>query len=144
MPSNYETFFFGQSFAVIGNSAERPFPVLTYRGLKRQGKTVFAVDPKAQEIDGDPAYADLTALPNPVEAAVLELPREQTREWIEKVAAAGIRDVWLHTNTDTLEALEAARQADLNVRYGTCAVQYVDGSFPHNVHKLVRRLLRRY
>ena len=144
MPSNHEAFFDRRSFAVIGTSAERPFPKLTYRGLKQQGKTVFAVDPGASEVDGDPTFSDLMALPEPQEAAVLELPRDETKAWIEKVAAAGIRDVWLHMNTDTPEALEAARQANLNVRHGTCAVQYVDQSFPHNVHKLIRRLLRRY
>ena len=144
MPSNYETFFDHQTFAVIGHSAVRPFPQLTYRGLKRRGKTVFPIDPSAQEIDGDSTYPDLTGLPQAAEAAVLELPRDETAAWIEKVAAAGIRHVWLHVNTDTPEAFEAARRAELNVRSGTCAVQYVDGGFPHNMHKLIRRILRRY
>ncbi len=144
MPSNHETFFDRRSFAVIGNSAQRPFPKLTYRGLKKRGKTVYAVDPGSTEVDGDPTFADLTALPEPAEAAVLELPRDETKAWVERVAAAGIHDVWLHMNTDSPEALEVARQANLNVRYGTCAVQYVNGSFPHSVHKLIRKLLRRY
>ncbi len=144
MPSHHESFFQHRAYAVIGNSAQRPFPALTYRGLKKQGKTVFAVDPAAKEVDGDLAFPDLGALPEPADAAVLELPREQTAEWIEKVAAAGIREVWLHMKTETPEALEAARRANLNVRHGTCAVQYVDGAFPHSVHKLIRRLLKRY
>jgi hypothetical protein len=144
MPSNHETFFDHQTFAVIGHSALRPFPKLTYRGLKRRGKTVFPVDASTREVDGDATYPDLGELPQPAEAAILELPREETAAWIEKLAEAGIRDVWLHMNTDTPEALEAARRANLNVCHGTCAVQYVDSGFPHNVHKLIRKVLRRY
>lgn len=144
MPSHYETFFEHESFAVVGHSAKKPFPALTYGGLKQRGKKVFAVDPSAETIEGDPAYADLEALPEKVDAVVIELPREETRDWIVKVAAAGIRDVWLHMTADTPEALELARDEGLDVRHGTCAVQYLDGRFPHSIHKLIRKILGRY
>ncbi|MBW2529673.1 MAG: CoA-binding protein [Deltaproteobacteria bacterium] len=144
MPSHYETFFERESFAVVGHSAKKPFPALTYGGLKKLGKKVFAVDPSTDRIEGDEAYDDFDSLPEKVEAAVIEIPREETREWIAKAAAAGIRDVWLHMTADTPEALALAQKEGLDVRHGTCAVQYVDGGFPHNVHKLIRKLLRRY
>lgn len=144
MPSDYETFFDHRSFAVVGHSADKPFPILTYRGLQKRGKRAFAVDPSVETIDGEPAYPDFDALPEPVEAVVIELPRDQTRAWIAKAAAAGIEDVWLHMSADTPEALELARAEGLRVRHGTCAVQYLDGGFPHNVHKLIRKLLGRY
>ena len=66
------------------------------------------------------------------------------RDWVEKAADAGITELWLHMTADTPEALELARQRGLNVRHGTCAVQYVDQGFPHNVHALIRKVLGRY
>lgn len=65
MSSEYETFFQLASFAVVGHSAAEPFPLLSYRGLKSRGKTVYAVDPSAATIDSDRAYPDLQALPGP-------------------------------------------------------------------------------
>lgn len=144
MPSHHESFFEHQSFAVVGHSAKKPFPKLTYGGLKKSGKKVFAVDPSAETIEGDPAYPDFDALPDKVDAVVIELPREETRDWVEKAAAAGISELWLHMTADTPEALELARKRGLNVRHGTCAVQYVDKGFPHNVHAFIRKVLGRY
>lgn len=67
--------------AVVGHSARRAFPKLTYRGLKRLGKTVHAVDPAGGPIDDDRSYRDLALLPAPIDAAVLKLPKEETAEW---------------------------------------------------------------
>lgn len=144
MPSEYETFFEKQCYVVVGHEAKRPFPRLTFGGLRRKGKAVFAVDPTLAEVDGQRTYSDLAALPEVPEAAVLELPREETAGWVERLADAGVRDIWLHMNTESEEALALGRARGLNLRTGTCAVQYVDDSFPHSVHKFARRALGRW
>ncbi len=81
--SNHESFWALNRFAVVGHSAKKPFPKLTYRALKRAGKTTFAVDPSAGTIDGDPACDDLASLPGDVDGVVLEVPREETMSWVE-------------------------------------------------------------
>lgn len=145
MASEYETFWENRSFAVVGHAAEKNFPVLTYRGLKHLGKVVFPVDPSTDEIEGDKAYASLEDLPEMVDAAVLEVPKEETRDWVARVAEAGIRDVWIHMNRETPEALSLARERGLNVRSGTCAVMYVTPGFTyHSIHKWVMKLTGNY
>lgn len=52
MPSDYETFFDADRFAVVGRSADQPFPLLSNRGLKQRGKVVYAVDPSVADIYG--------------------------------------------------------------------------------------------
>ena len=79
MPSFYETFWKNDRYAVVGNSAEKPFPRLTYRFLKERGAAVFPVDPSAAEIEGDTAYPDLESLPDQVEAVVIEAPPRRDR-----------------------------------------------------------------
>ena len=145
MPSNHEAFWRFDTYAVIGNSAGRAFPVLTYRGLKKLGKTVYPVDPAAKDIDGDMAYPDLSALPGPVEAAVVEVHKAETKGWVEKIAEHGLKDVWLHMSADTPEALELAEKSGINARTGTCAVMYVTPGFTfHSVHKFLRKLSGKY
>ena len=109
MISAREQFWQGQTFAFVGNSAKKGFPRLSYGKSKKLGKTAFAVDPSCDAIDGDRAYPDFDALPHKVEAAVLEVPREETAEWVKKAADAGIQRVWIHMNRDTPEALEIAK-----------------------------------
>ena len=145
MASNHENFFENRSFAVVGNAGKKNFPVLTYRGLKSLGKSVFAVDPSTDEIEGDKAYADLAHLPEKVDAAVLEVPKEDTKDWVARVADAGIKDVWIHMGRETPEALELAREKGLNVRSGTCAVMYVTPGFTyHSIHKWIMKVVGKY
>jgi predicted CoA-binding protein len=145
MPSNYETFFDLDSFAVVGRSAAKPFPVLSYRGLKAGGKTVYAVDPSADSIDGDRAYPDLSALPPPVQGVILEVPKEETRDWVAAAADAGVRDVWVHMAHDTPEAIALAAEKGINLRTGTCAVMYLQqGLSYHSIHKWIMQALGKY
>jgi predicted CoA-binding protein len=145
MPSEYETFWELQRYAVVGHSAKRPFPRLTYGGLKDHGKTVFPVDPSAETIEGDRAYPDLSSLPEKVEAVVLELPREETREWVQRAIDHGVEDVWLHMGTDSPEAVSLAKEHGLRLRTGTCGVMYLRKGFTyHSIHRYINRWLGKY
>jgi predicted CoA-binding protein len=143
--SNHETFWDHRSFAVVGHAAKRNFPTLTYRGLKKLGKKVFAVDPSTGDIDGDKTYADLRALPEKAEAVVLEVPKEETKDWVARTAEAGIKDVWIHMQRETPEALALAKEKGLNARSGSCAVMYVTPGFTyHSIHKWIMKVMGKY
>jgi len=145
MQSDREQFWNHASFALVGDAGKKSFPKLTYGGLKKQGKTVYAVDPSGAEAEGDPTYPDFAALPAPVEAAVLELPKEDTAAWVAKAAEAGIKAVWIHQQTDTPEALSLAKQKGMEVCSGTCAVMYVKpGLTGHAPHRWIMKLLKKY
>jgi predicted CoA-binding protein len=145
MASSYETFWENQSFAVVGHSDKKPFPKLTYKGLKKLGKSVFPVDPSSADIDGDETYPDLDALPNKVDAVVLEPPKEETRDWVQKVVDAGVKNLWIHMETDTPEAVQLAQDNGIDVRTGTCGVMYVTQGFTyHSIHKFIMKLLGKF
>jgi predicted CoA-binding protein len=145
MASHYETFWEHRSFAVVGHAAKKNFPRLTYRGLKQGGRTVFPVDPSLDEVEGDRTYADLASLPEPVDAVVLEVPREDTKDWVARAADAGIKDVWIHMQRETPEALALAEEKGMNVCSGTCAVMYLTPGFTyHSVHRWIVKLVGKY
>lgn len=145
MPTAHERFWENESFAFVGHTAKRGFPTLSYTELRGQGRKVFAVDPSAETIEGDRAYPDFASLPEPVAAAVLEVPPEETRDWVARAADAGIRHLWIHMGRDTPEALALAKERGLDVLTGTCAVMYVKPGFSyHTLHKWVNQLTGRY
>lgn len=145
MPSDYEKFWDSSSYALVGHSTKMPFPKLTYRALKKSGKKVFAVDPSADTIEGDHAYHDLASLPEKVEAIVIEVPEEQTQDWVAKAADTGIKNVWIHMGCETPEALRLAKERGQAVLHGTCAVMYVTPGFSfHSIHKWINKLLGKY
>ncbi len=145
MTPSRQSFWDHESYAVVGHGEHRRFPKLTYRGLKGAGHTVYAVDPSGGEVEGDPTYPDLGALPGPVEAVVLELPKDETAGWVGRAADAGAAAVWIHQQTDTPEALALARERGLDVCSGTCAVMYVTPGFSsHAPHRWIMRALGRF
>jgi uncharacterized protein len=145
MASDYETFWGFKTYAVVGHSDKKPFPRLTYNGLKKIGKLVYPVDPSATEIDGDRAYPDLQSLPGKVDAVVLELPKEETAAWVKRVAEAGITELWMHMNSDTPEAVAFAKEKGIQPRTGTCAVMYVTPGFTyHSLHKWIMKAIGKF
>ena len=146
MPSECETFWDAASYAVVGHQgSKKAYPKITYGALKERGKTVYAIDVGGRPVDGDASYADFAALPGQVEAAVLELPKEETAAWVAKAADAGVKQVWMHQMTDTPEALAEAQKHGLKVSTGHCAVMYNKPGFSgHAIHRGIWKLLGRY
>jgi predicted CoA-binding protein len=146
MPSTREDFWGFGSYAVIGDTrAKRAFPKITYQNLKKLGKTVYAVDPGGVKLGEDAVHADLAELPVLPEAAVLEVPKDQTAAWVQRVADAGIGNVWIHQQTDTPEALRLAKERGLRVEHGTCAVMYVRKGFSgHSLHRAIMKLTKQF
>ncbi len=145
MQSAREQFWNSESIAFVGDTARRGFPRLSYGKAKQLGKKVFAVDPGVDRVDGDPAFSGFDALPEKVDAAVIEVPRAETARWVRKAADAGIKKVWIHMMRDTPEAIAIGRERGLDVLTGACAVMYVDrGPSYHSVHKLIAKLAHRY
>ncbi|RMF07654.1 MAG: CoA-binding protein, partial [Candidatus Neomarinimicrobiota bacterium] len=137
---NYQAFWELDRYAVVGHSSKRRFPLLTYTGLKQRGKTVFPVDPEADQIDGDPACRDLASLPERVDGVVIETPPEESAGWVRQAADAGISRVWIHQRCDTAEARTLAREKGLELWTGTCAVMYLRRGFHiHGFHRLINR-----
>ncbi len=142
--TDHESFWDNKSFAVVGHESRKNFPHLTYTGLKKLGKTVYPVDPSATQIQGDTAYGALAGLPRHVDAVVLEVPKDETRDWVAQAADAGIKDVWIHMARETPEAMALAEEKHLNVRTGTCAVMYLNAGSYHAVHRWVMKLMGKY
>ncbi len=146
MPSECEQFWDAASYAVVGHQgSKKAFPKISYGALKERGKTVYAIDVGGQPVDGDTSYPDFASLPGPVEAAVLELPKEETATWVAKAAEAGVKQVWMHQMTDTPEALAEAQKHGLTVITGHCAVMYNKPGFSmHAPHRWIMKLAKKY
>lgn len=145
MPSTHESFWTHDRYAFVGHTKKKNFPKLSYGAARDLGKKVYAVDPSVDTILGDTCYPDLASLPESVDGVVLEVPKEETKDWVEKAAEAGIKDVWIHMQRETPEALALAKEKGLNVLTGTCAVMYLKRGFTyHSIHKWIMKLGKKY
>jgi predicted CoA-binding protein len=69
---------------------------VVYQRLRERGYQVFAVNPNADEVEGDPCYHDLASIPDGVDAVVIATRPEIAEATMRECAELGVRNVWMH------------------------------------------------
>jgi predicted CoA-binding protein len=107
---------------------------IVYTRLRDRGFEVFAVNPNAETVEGDPAYKDLASIPGGVEAVVIATAPEQAPTTMREAAALGIRRAWMHRSfgggSVSAEATAAGRDAGMTVIDGGCPLMFGVASDP--------------
>jgi hypothetical protein len=80
----------------VSRKAEGHGSNVVYNRLRDRGYEVFAVNPNADTVEGDPAYHDLTSIPGGVDAVVIGTRPETADATMAECAALGITKVWMH------------------------------------------------
>lgn len=69
---------------------------VVYRRLRERGYQVVAVNPNADEVEGDRCYHDLRSVPGGVDWVVIGTRPETAESTIRECEDLGIRRVWMH------------------------------------------------
>jgi predicted CoA-binding protein len=114
-----------------------------YRRLRERGYEVFAVNPNADEVEGDRAYKDLTSIPGGVDAVVIATRPEFAEDTMHECAELGIKHVWLHWGGGATSVSPAAtdygREHGITVIDGGCPLMFEPTA--DFGHKVMRRML---
>jgi predicted CoA-binding protein len=114
-----------------------------YKRLRERGYDVFAVNPNADEVEGDPAYKDLSSIPGGVEAVVIATRPDFAEGTVRECAELGIKHVWMHWGAGGSSVSEAAtdygRRQGITVIDGGCPLMF--GPTADLGHKVMRRVL---
>ena len=113
-----------------------------YRRLRERGYDVFAVNPNAQEVEGDRSYPDLKSIPGGVEAVVIGTRPEIGEDTMHECAELGIKHVWMHRGTGagsvSAAATEYGRQHGITVIDGGCPLMFEPtADFGHKIMRFV-------
>jgi len=111
-----------------------------YRRLRDCGYEVFAVNPNASVVEGDPSYRDLGSIPDGVQAVVIGTRPETAIETMRECAELGINHVWMHRGPGVGSVSQAAtdygRQHGITVIDGGCPLMF--GPTADLGHKVLR------
>ena len=69
---------------------------IVYQRLRQRGYEVFAVNPNADEVEGDRCYHDLASIPGGVDAVVIATRPETAEATMRECVELGITNVWMH------------------------------------------------
>jgi len=116
-----------------------------YKRLRERGYEVFAVNPNADEVEGDPCYQDLKSIPGGVQAVVIGTRPEIAEDTMRECAELGIKHVWMHrgpgAGSVSAAATEYGRQHGITVIDGGCPLMF--GATADLGHKLIRFIYAR-
>jgi len=116
-----------------------------YQRLRARGYTVFAINPNADVVEGDPCYHDLKSVPGGVEAVVIATRPETAEATMRECVDLGIGYVWMHHGPGASSVSEAAtqygRQHEITVIDGGCPLMF--GPTADFGHKAMRFVLTR-
>jgi uncharacterized protein len=69
---------------------------VVYQRLRERGYEVFAVNPNAEQVEGDACYPDLKSIPGGVDAVVIATRPELAEETMRECVELRINQVWMH------------------------------------------------
>lgn len=141
-----QDFLAQRHIAVAGVTRSRPNEAANaiYRKLKNAGYRVYAINPNAEQVEGDPCYPDVQHLPESVDGIVLVTKPDISEKLTEACIDAGIRRIWMHRSfgegSVSTHAVEQCLAHGVSVIAGGCPMMFCE---PVDVpHKCIRWLLR--
>jgi predicted CoA-binding protein len=113
-----------------------------YKRLRERGYDVFAVNPNAQEVEGDQSYPDLKSIPGGVDAVVIGTRPEIADNTMHECAELGIKHVWMHRGPGAGSVSDAAtrygRENGITVIDGGCPLMFAPTSvFGHRLMRVL-------
>ena len=69
---------------------------IVYRRLRDRGYDVYAVNPHADTVEGDPCYPTLSDIPDGVEAVVIGTRPSHAEDTVRECIDLGVTHVWMH------------------------------------------------
>jgi uncharacterized protein len=113
-----------------------------YKRLRDRGYEVFAVNPKADEVEGDRCYHRLKDIPGGVDAVVIATRPEAAEPTMRECDELGIRHAWMHRSfgegSVCDEATVYGREHGITVIDGGCPLMFAPtADIAHKVMRLV-------
>jgi predicted CoA-binding protein len=115
---------------------------VVYQRLRQRGYEVFAVNPNADEVEGDRCFHDLRSIPGGVHAVVIGTRPGAAEATLHECADLGIKHVWMHRafGGGSVSQTAAAWGRDHGIRVidGGCPLMFGPTADPgHKVMRLV-------
>lgn len=101
---------------------------IVYQRFRDRGYDVFAVNPNADTVEGDPCYPSISAIPGGVDAVVIATSAQHADATMRECADVGVRRVWMHRSVGAGSVSDSAtaygREHGITVIDGGCPLMY--------------------
>lgn len=113
-----------------------------YKRLRERGFEVVAVNPNADQIEGEPCYRSVKAIPGKVGGVIIVTRPADTEQVVRDCADAGVTRVWMHEgfhggSSVSSSAVDYCKQHNISVIAGVCPMMF--GKTSDGFHRFFKR-----
>ncbi len=125
--------------AVVGVSRRSTkFGNVIYQELKNKGYQVYAVNPKLDTFAGEPCYASLKDIPEPVDGVVLVVSPVSSDVVVKEAKEVGISRIWMQYGAKSVSAIQYCQENNMTVIADQCILMFLEPVT--SIHKFHRWL----
>src|SRR5271155_3271695 len=127
-----DKFLSAPAFAVFGASDDpNKYGHKVYACYLQKQKKAYPMNPKTKTVMGNPAYVELTDLPEKVESISIITPPAVTESIVDKAIKYGVKHIWMKPGAESPAAVANAEKAGINVISGGPCLLVVLGYREH-------------
>jgi predicted CoA-binding protein len=110
-------------WAVVGASTDpSKYGNKIFRDLRSAGYTIYGVNARGGQIDGQELYQALADLPEKPAVVDIVVPPRVTEQVVQQCVELGLTRVWMQPGSESEAAIAFCQQHGIHVVYGTCAM----------------------
>ncbi|KPL21976.1 MAG: hypothetical protein AMJ93_08340 [Anaerolineae bacterium SM23_84] len=110
-------------WAIVGASTDTSkFGNEIFCALRDAGYTVYGVNVRGGEIDGQELYRNLADLPEKPAVVDTVVPPHVTEQVVQQCAQLGLARVWMQPGSESQRAIEFCEEHNIKVVHGACAM----------------------
>jgi len=110
-------------WAVVGASTDTSkYGHKIFCDLRRAGYTVYGVNARGGQIEGQELYRSLADLPEKPAVVDTVVPPRVTEQVVRQCTELGLSRVWMQPGSESETAIGFCQQHGIRVVYGTCAM----------------------
>jgi uncharacterized protein len=111
------------TFAVVGVSQNKEkYSCEVFETLLAKGYQAYPVNPKYEEIDGQPCYPSIEALPERPQVVVTVVPPEVTGQVVDSCERLGINTLWTPPGSWTESLVDRCEAQGIELIHDICMV----------------------
>ncbi len=140
-----QTFLEPRKLAIAGVSRNpKKFGYMVFHELKKNGYSVFPINPNTTEIEGDTCYGTVSDLPGDVKHLLILTPRKQTDAVLREAINKGITRIWVQQMSETKETIRIAEEFQVELITNKCIFMFAEPvSGMHKFHRTLVRIFGR-
>lgn len=142
MKKERKDFWSDKNYAVVGVSDKKwKFGSTVFKELQKRGYKVFPVNQRLNLFEDQMCYNSLSEISDSLDGAIVITHPEGAKKAIRDCINLGIKKVWLYPGSKCEEAINLAKENDIDLIYKVCPLLFLEPvKFPHSLHRWIVKI----